>query len=115
MFLSNISDGTTDITRTVHFGYPTAEEKDGYTRVLLGNLDLEQVVWPKSNKISGWDLDVLARRRLWEAGLDYSHGTGHGIGYFLGVHEGPYGVSRRITDPFEPGVVVSNGSSFEII
>lgn len=63
--------------------------KDAYTRVLLGNLDLERVKWPKSNQISGGDLDILARRWLWNVGLDYGHGTGHGVGYFLNVHEGP--------------------------
>lgn len=58
-------DGTTDVTRTVHFGTPTPEEKDAYTRVLLGNQDLRYVMWPKKNKIAGSDLDVLARRHLW--------------------------------------------------
>lgn len=69
-------DGTTDTTRTFHFTSPSKEEKDSYTRVLLGNLDLERVTWPINKKITGSEIDVLARRRLWEAGLDYGHGTG---------------------------------------
>jgi len=63
-------DGTTDITRTVHYTHPKPEEKSAYTRVLLGNLDLERVQWPQKNKIHGGDLDVLARRRLWEVKKD---------------------------------------------
>ncbi len=84
-------DGTTDITRTVHFGgsEPTAEQKDRYTRVLLGVLDLERIVWPKGGPYSGADFDVLARRHLWNDGVDYKHGTGHGVGSFNCVHEGP--------------------------
>lgn len=79
-------DGTTDVTRTFHFGTPTAAEKDSFTRVLLGNLDIERVRWPKSVKMTGTELDVLARRHLWTKGLDFCHGTGHGVGYFGGVH-----------------------------
>ena len=60
-----------------------------YTRVLLGNLDLERIIWPKQGNFTGADFDVLARRRLWESGHDYKHGTGHGVGSFLCVHEGP--------------------------
>lgn len=82
-------DGTTDITRTVHFTEPTAFQKEMYTRVLLGTLDLERVVWPSNSTIAGADLDVLARRRLWQVGRDFKHGTGHGIGSFMCVHEGP--------------------------
>lgn len=84
-------DGTTDITRTVHFGgaEPTAFQKEMYTRVLLGVIDLERIVWPSNSTITGADMDILARRRIWEVGLDYRHGTGHGVGSFLCVHEGP--------------------------
>ena len=79
-------DGTTDVTRCFHFGEPTAEEKDSYTRVLIGNLDIERLVWPKSAKLTGGQIDVLARRKLWQVGKDYRHGTGHGVGFFEGVH-----------------------------
>lgn len=75
-------DGTTDVTRTFHFGEPTAEEKNAFTRVLLGNLDLERLLWPKIHRLTGAAIDVLARRRLWHDKLDYGHGTGHGVGYF---------------------------------
>lgn len=101
-------DGTTDITRTVHFGTPTPREKECYTRVLLGNLDLCRAVWPANSKISGADLDILARRWLWEAGLDYMHGTGHGVGYYLNVHEGPQGIGRWRTTPLVPGMNVTD-------
>ena len=103
-------DGTTDITRTEHFGgsEPTAFQKEAYTRVLLGNLDLERVVWPSESTIAGGDMDILARGRLWEAGLDYKHGTGHGVGSYLCVHEGPYGVGRGYTFKFVEGMCVSN-------
>ena len=87
-------DGTIDTTRTVHFGQANSREKECYTRVLLGNLDLERMVWPNTWEITGADLDIMARRRLWQVGLDYNHGTGHGVGYFLNVHEGPQGISR---------------------
>lgn len=87
--------GTTDVTRTVHMGSPSDEEKDAYTRVLLGNLDIERLIWPKKNLITGSDIDILARRRLWQNYMDYGHGTGHGVGYFLNVHEGPTGISKR--------------------
>lgn len=80
-------DGTTDVTRTFHFGMPTEFEKECYTRVLLGHIDLANVRWP--NYLYGRSLDVLARRPLWKVGLRYRHGTGHGIGSYLSVHEGP--------------------------
>ena len=79
-------DGTTDVTRTFHFGTPTAEEKNAYTRVLGGNLDVERLRWPSDTALTGANIDILARRRLWESKLDYGHGTGHGVGYFEGVH-----------------------------
>ncbi|CAD8063357.1 unnamed protein product [Paramecium primaurelia] len=101
-------DGTTDVTRTYHFTQPTVEERNAYTRVLLGNLDIERLKWPQKSKIHGGDIDVLARRWLWEANLDYGHGTGHGVGYFLNVHEGPHGISKYRTEVFQPGMIVSN-------
>jgi Xaa-Pro aminopeptidase len=101
-------DGTTDVTRTMHFGNPTQEEKNAYTRVLLGNLDVERLQYPANANIHGGDIDILARRWLWANGLDYGHGTGHGVGYFLNVHEGPNGISKYRTTPLVPGMVVSN-------
>ena len=90
-------DGTTDITRSVHFGGtpPTEFQKEAYTRVLMGTLDLERLVWPAGINIGGADMDVLARMNLWQVGLDFKHGTGHGVGSYLNVHEGPIGVSRN--------------------
>eukprot|EP00347_Sterkiella_histriomuscorum_P001334 403372432 len=103
-------NGTTDITRTVHFAgeQPTQEQKQMYTRVLLGTLDLERVVWPAKGTFSGQDFDALARRHLWAAGVDYNHGTGHGVGHFNCVHEGPQGISRRNMVKLELGMCVSD-------
>ena len=103
-------DGTTDITRTTHFGgkAPTAFQKEAYTRVLRGCLDLERVVWPAKARIAGGDMDTLARKALWEVGLDYKHGTGHGVGSYLNVHEGPVGVSRGYKVEWVPGHCVSD-------
>lgn len=83
-------DGTTDTTRTVHFTEPTDFQKEMYTRVLKGNLDFERIRIPNQNRHTIRDIDVLARAALWEVGLDYNHGTGHGVGHYLNVHEGPY-------------------------
>ena len=83
-----------------------------YTRVLLGNLDLEKAIWPASSPISGSDLDVLARRRVWEKGLDYRHGTGHGVGSYLCVHEGPQSISRRCYVRLLEGMCVSDEPGF---
>ncbi|KAI9807314.1 MAG: hypothetical protein M1833_000057 [Piccolia ochrophora] len=87
-------DGTTDTTRTLHFGEPTDMERKAYTLVLKGNIALDRAVFPKGT--SGFALDTLARQFLWEEGLDYRHGTGHGVGSYLNVHEGPIGVGTRI-------------------
>ncbi|KAL5557239.1 hypothetical protein UlMin_039475 [Ulmus minor] len=87
------SDGTTDITRTVHFGKPSAHEKACYTAVLKGHIALGNARFP--NGTNGQSLDILARVPLWKDGLDYRHGTGHGIGSFLNVHEGPHLISFR--------------------
>ncbi|NVO27042.1 aminopeptidase P family protein [Donghicola sp. C2-DW-16] len=99
-------DGTTDITRTMPVGTPTAEHKDRFTRVLKGMIAISKARFPKG--ISGGDLDVLARNNLWQAGLDYDHGTGHGVGVYLGVHEGPQRISRVSRLPLEPGMILSN-------
>lgn len=87
-------DGTTDTTRTLHFGNPTPAEREAYTLVLKGNIALEQAVFPKGT--SGFALDTLARQFLWSHGLEYRHGTGHGVGSFLNVHEGPIGIGTRV-------------------
>ncbi|KAJ1034480.1 hypothetical protein NDA18_001340 [Ustilago nuda] len=84
-------DGTIDCTRTVHFGRPSAEHKRAYTRVLQGHIRLSQVKFPAGT--TGQHLDPIARHALWEDGLDYRHGTGHGVGHFMDVHEGPQGFS----------------------
>jgi Xaa-Pro aminopeptidase len=100
-------DGTTDITRTVAVGRATPEMKDRFTRVLKGHIALARVRFPKGT--SGHQLDALARMSLWEAGLDYDHGTGHGVGSYLGVHEGPHRIAKMLNAvPLEPGMIVSN-------
>jgi len=83
-------DGTTDVTRTVHYGEPTAEQRRLFTRVLQGHLGLASAVFPEGTP--GLMLDTLARQHLWMDGLNYGHGTGHGIGAYLNVHEGPIGI-----------------------
>jgi Xaa-Pro aminopeptidase len=100
-------DGTTDITRTVPIGRPNKEMKERFTRVLKGHIALSRVRFPKGT--TGHQLDALARMSLWEAGLDYDHGTGHGVGAYLGVHEGPQRIAKFVnTQPLEPGMIVSN-------
>ncbi|TVY44336.1 putative Xaa-Pro aminopeptidase P [Lachnellula occidentalis] len=102
-------DGTTDTTRTLHFDQPTEMERKAYTLVLKGNIALDVAVFPKGT--SGFALDTLARQFLWEEGLDYRHGTGHGVGSYLNVHEGPIGIGTRIQYsevPLAPGNVLSN-------
>ncbi|MBL8543519.1 MAG: aminopeptidase P family protein [Hyphomonadaceae bacterium] len=100
-------DGTTDITRTVAIGRASPEMKDRFTRVLKGHIALSRVRFPKGT--TGHQLDALARLSLWEAGLDYDHGTGHGVGVYLGVHEGPHRIAKLVnTQPLEPGMIVSN-------
>lgn len=106
-------DGTTDTTRTLHFGTPTDEEILAYTLVLKGHVAIATAVFPKST--TGYILDVLARQYLWAYGLDYRHGTGHGIGSYLNVHEGPQGIGARPAfneTPLEPGMVISNEPGF---
>ena len=99
-------DGTTDVTRTVAIGAPTAEMRDRFTRVLKGHIALAAIRFPEGT--TGADLDILARQFLWAAGLNYNHGTGHGVGSYLGVHEGPQAISKRNTVPLKPGMVLSN-------
>lgn len=98
--------GTTDITRTLATGEATAEQKDRYTRVLKGMIAISVARFPKGT--SGAQIDVLARQFLWADGITYNHGTGHGVGAYLGVHEGPIGISTRYPLPLEPGNVISN-------
>jgi len=99
-------DGTTDITRTMAIGTPTAEQRQCYTRVLQGMIALSRIRFPKG--ISGQHLDALARAPLWLAGQDYDHGTGHGVGSYLSVHEGPQGISRRSDVALKEGMILSN-------
>ena len=105
-------DGTTDITRTVAIGEPTAEMLDRFTRVLKGHIAIATAVFPKGTR--GSQLDSFARRPLWEAGLDYAHGTGHGVGSFLSVHEGPQRISPVGSsqsggdEPLQAGMILSN-------
>jgi len=99
-------DGTTDITRTIAIGTPTQEHRQCFTRVLKGVVAISLARWPKG--LAGRDLDPMARMALWQAGQDFDHGTGHGVGAFLGVHEGPQRLSRLSTVPFEEGMILSN-------
>jgi Xaa-Pro aminopeptidase len=98
--------GTTDITRTLFTGEASAEERDRYTRVLKGMIGIATARFPRGT--SGAQLDILARQYLWQAGVTYNHGTGHGVGAFLSVHEGPTGISPRYTLPLEPGMIISD-------
>ncbi len=103
-------DGTTDITRTVFIGppdmMPTAEQKRHFTLVLKGMMALSRARFPEGT--TGANLDVLARQFLWAAGLDYDHGTGHGVGCFLNVHEGPQNISLKGKAALRPGMITSN-------
>jgi len=101
-------DGTTDVTRTVAIGTPTAEHKKMFTLVLKGHIALARSVFPAGT--SGVQLDVLARQFLWQEGLDYDHGTGHGVGCNLSVHEGPQRIAKTAAAISEllPGMVLSN-------
>jgi Xaa-Pro aminopeptidase len=100
-------DGTTDVTRTVIVGEPTAEMRDRFTRVLKGHIALATARFPEGT--IGMQLDSFARRPLWDAGLDYDHGTGHGVGSYLSVHEGPQNISKRpVSQPLKPGMICSN-------
>jgi Xaa-Pro aminopeptidase len=100
-------DGTTDVTRTIAIGPPTAEQRDRFTRVLRGHIALAMARFPKGT--TGSQLDALARAPLWDAALDFDHGTGHGVGSYLSVHEGPHRISK-VGNPvaLRPGMIVSN-------
>lgn len=100
-------DGTTDITRTIIIGTPTPEQRADFTTVLCGNINLALAVFPAGTR--GTQLDVLAHLPLWQRGLNYLHGTGHGIGHFLNVHEGPHSIrTNEIPVPLEPGMLVTD-------
>jgi Xaa-Pro aminopeptidase len=100
-------DGTTDVTRTIAIGKPTQEMRDRFTRVLKGHIALALARFPKGT--TGTQLDAFARRALWQEGLDYDHGTGHGVGSYLGVHEGPQRISKAPNgQALLPGMIVSN-------
>lgn len=106
-------DGTTDITRTFALGKPTQEQQQNFTLVLKGHIAIASLVFPKGT--SGVHLDAFARQPLWQYRLNYGHGTGHGVGFFLNVHEGPQGFSANITRgnvPFQVGMVTSNEPGF---
>ena len=99
-------DGTTDITRTMATGPVTDEQRRQFTLVLKGMIAISRIRWPAG--LRGRDLDPLARAALWRAGFDYDHGTGHGVGACLNVHEGPASLSRRGEAVLEPGMILSN-------
>jgi Xaa-Pro aminopeptidase len=99
-------DGTTDVTRTVAIGQPTREMQERFTLVLKGHIAIATAHFPKGTR--GIDLDPFARRALWEAGLDFDHGTGHGVGSYLCVHEGPQSISKGGMAALEPGMIISN-------
>ena len=100
-------DGTTDITRTIAIGNPSGEMRENFTRVLKGHIALAMARFPKGT--TGSQLDGFARRALWQVGLDYDHGTGHGVGSYLSVHEGPQRISKTPNaQPLLPGMIVSN-------
>ncbi len=99
-------DGTTDITRTIAVGRPSAEMRDRFTRVLKGHIAIARAVFPVGT--SGAQIDALARQALWRAGLDFDHGTGHGVGSYLSVHEGPQRIAKTGTVALAPGMIVSN-------
>lgn len=104
-------DGTTDITRTVAIGTPDTDMRRHYTLVLKGHIALDRVRFPAGT--TGTHLDILARHALWQAGLDYDHGTGHGVGVYLGVHEGPQRIAKAWNaTALAPGMIVSNEPGF---
>src|SRR5512132_1585782 len=99
-------DGTTDVTRTVTVGEPTADVRDRFTRVLKGHIAIARAVFPEGT--TGAQLDSFARQFLWVQGLDFDHGTGHGVGSYLSVHEGPARISKLGTTALKPGMILSN-------
>lgn len=99
-------DGTTDVTRTMAVGEPTDEMRDRFTRVLRGHIAIARAIFPDGT--TGAQLDTLARQYLWTAGVDFEHGTGHGVGSYLSVHEGPARISKLGTTPLKRGMILSN-------
>ena len=99
-------DGTTDVTRTIAIGTPTPEMQDRFTRVLRGHIAIARAVFPDGT--TGAQIDTLARQYLWRAGIDFEHGTGHGVGSYLSVHEGPARISKLGTTPLRRGMILSN-------
>ncbi|MGD9806049.1 MAG: aminopeptidase P family protein [Hyphomicrobiaceae bacterium] len=99
-------DGTTDVTRTVAIGKPTQEMRERFTLVLKGMIAISMLRFPKGT--NGAHIDAFARKALWDAGLDFDHGTGHGVGSYLSVHEGPQSISKRGYVTLEPGMIISN-------
>jgi Xaa-Pro aminopeptidase len=99
-------DGTTDVTRTIAIGKPTDEMRDRFTRVLKGHMAIARSVFPDG--VTGAQLDSFARQYLWQAGIDFDHGTGHGVGSYLSVHEGPARLSKLGTAPLKRGMILSN-------
>ncbi len=99
-------DGTTDVTRTIAIGAPTAEMRDRFTRVLRGHIAIACALFPDGT--TGAQIDTLARQFLWAAGVDFEHGTGHGVGSYLSVHEGPARISKLGTTPLKRGMILSN-------
>uniref|UniRef100_A0AAY4BZC4 Xaa-Pro aminopeptidase 2 n=1 Tax=Denticeps clupeoides TaxID=299321 RepID=A0AAY4BZC4_9TELE len=97
-------DGTTDITRTVHWGTPSDVQKEAFTRVLMGNIEISRLIFP--DRTRGVNVEMLGRRALWEVGLNYGHGTGHGVGNYFGVHEWPVGFQSN-NIPFQEGMFTS--------
>jgi len=99
-------DGTTDVTRTIAVGEPSEEMRDRFTRVLRGHIAIARAVFPDGT--TGAQIDMLARQFLWQAGIDFEHGTGHGVGSYLSVHEGPARISKLGTTPLKRGMILSN-------
>jgi Xaa-Pro aminopeptidase len=103
-------DGTTDVTRTIAVGKPTALMRGRFTRVLKGHIAIASAVFPKGT--TGAQIDALARVPLWQAGLDFDHGTGHGVGSYLSVHEGPQRIWKTGFTALEPGMILSNEPAY---
>jgi Xaa-Pro aminopeptidase len=99
-------DGTTDVTRTIATAKPTDEMRDRFTRVLRGHIAIARATFPDGT--TGAQIDTLARQFLWQAGIDFEHGTGHGVGSYLSVHEGPARISKLGTTPLKRGMILSN-------
>ena len=89
--------------------FRTKQFKKAYNTVLLSNLTLERTIWPSAYELTGIGLDAIARTRIWQNQWDFGHGTGHGVGYFLSVHEGPHSISKKGSEVFKEGMIVTNG------